>query len=454
MQQQKRVSVSDNMKDFVNRRITLIVFDRFRLLLPLLILFTVFFAVTVKYTGFWAGATSKLFYIDLAAMIILIFLGVLYCRIKPEDAAGIGKMHLFLRNTVSFLIVVWAALVTVADKESAGGYITYVVCLMVSIGIIPVGRRWFIVLGVSGILLLHIPYNADGMMPAHEVFLLISTLFLAAVINHLNLSAMEESAMLEHELEQKVEERTRQLELETENAKRADRLKGQFLANMSHEIRTPLNGILGFTKLMMDDGLSRENRHNYIKIVLNCGNNLLVMLNDIIEVSRLESGVCETYTEEFDVFIMLDDVLASFRFHQKIMDGKIELRNSYCGSRPLRMVSDRLKIVQILNNLVNNAIKCTDSGFVEAGFTLPDSRSIEFYVKDTGKGIKAEDQQRIFERFQQVDFDVYKMRDGAGIGLTIVKGYTDLLGGELSMTSELGKGTEFRLTFPLKTDTL
>ncbi|MBC8321875.1 MAG: response regulator [Bacteroidetes bacterium] len=236
-----------------------------------------------------------------------------------------------------------------------------------------------------------------------------------------------------------------------EKAEKSDRLKSAFLANMSHEIRTPMNGILGFAGLLKKPELSGEQQQNYIQIIEKSGERMLNIINDIVSISKIESGIIEVYLTETNINKQLQFIYKTFKLEA---DNKKLNLSFTCGLSEKEAVikTDSEKFYGILTNLVKNAIKYTDTGTIEFGYTYNENE-LEFYVKDTGIGIPKEKQEAIFERFIQADIADIQARQGAGLGLAISRAYTEMLGGEIWVESEEGKGSTFFFTIPNMTDT-
>jgi PAS domain S-box-containing protein len=241
----------------------------------------------------------------------------------------------------------------------------------------------------------------------------------------------------------------RDLEQAKEMAEESDRLKSAFLANMSHEIRTPMNAILGFSELLKSDDLTPEIRDEYIKIINNKGNELMLIINDIIDISKIEAGDIKITRGELDVNDFLVDMHNQFREEKNLMNkDHIQLRLNIPGeSRPV-IITDETRLRQIMYNLVNNALKFTHDGYIEMGYRLADNRVI-FNVEDTGIGIAKEKQEIVFDRFRQVDESINSEFGGTGLGLSISRNLVNLLDGELWMDSEEGRGSRFYFHLPL-----
>ena len=227
----------------------------------------------------------------------------------------------------------------------------------------------------------------------------------------------------------------------------SDKLKSAFLSNLSHEIRTPMNGILGFAELLKDD-ITKAEKLEYLEIIENSCNQLLLILDDIIEFSKIEAGLIRknSYTLEINSFIKDIYTQMMVLFQQKT-EVKFILSDSI-PKKSINSITDTIKLKQILSNLISNACKFTEKGFVELGYYLISDTHIMFYVKDTGIGISLENQEKIFNRFFQIDSQSTSS-NGSGLGLSICKAYANILNGELSVKSELNKGTCFYFEMPI-----
>ena len=233
-----------------------------------------------------------------------------------------------------------------------------------------------------------------------------------------------------------------------EKAQESDRLKSAFLANMSHEIRTPMNGILGFTALLQQPDLTGIEQQEYIKIIQTSGDRMLNTVNDIIHISRIESGLAELLLSEVNIEEQLKE-LHSFFIPEAAKKGiKLILKNE-SSNQNNKLITDAKKFNSILTNLIKNAIKYTEKGFIEFGYRIveeADAGTLIFYVKDSGIGIPKNRHQAIFERFVQADIEDKMARQGSGLGLAISKAYAEMLGGKLWLESEEGKGSTFYFT--------
>ncbi len=250
------------------------------------------------------------------------------------------------------------------------------------------------------------------------------------------------------------EKRAAELVIAKEQAEQSDRLKSAFLANMSHEIRTPMNGILGFSSLLKDFDFISKEQHEYIEIIERSGARMLNIINDIVDISKIESGLMEVNLKDSNINEQIDYI---HTFFKPEMDRK-KIHFSSKKGLPEKediIYTDREKIYAILTNLVKNAIKYTDKGSIDFGYSLKTENQtevLEFFIKDTGIGIPIDRQEAIFERFIQADITDKMARQGAGLGLSISKAFVELLGGRIRVSSEVGKGSTFYFTIPYKSE--
>ena len=230
-----------------------------------------------------------------------------------------------------------------------------------------------------------------------------------------------------------------------EEAESANRIKSEFLANMSHEVRTPLNGLIGMMDLLLmtkTDGEQKE----YIRMAKSSANTLLNVINDILDFSRIEAGKISIIHIPFDLKALTDDII---KIHAVLSEKKgLRLLYDFSPDIPNHVCGDPDRLKQILNNLVGNAIKFTEAGHVKLGVTKAEASEqsivLEFCVADTGIGISNEKMGLLFKRFSQVDGSVTRRYSGTGLGLAISRQLAELMGGDISVQSEVGKGSTFR----------
>ena len=295
--------------------------------------------------------------------------------------------------------------------------------------------------------------------------LLITILIAYKIINNLAQTNHNIVKILEgftKELESKVEERTAQLEESIENtetalaqAQNANQAKSRFLANMSHELRTPLNAILGFTQLMTRDSSIGEEQQENLKIINRSGEHLLRLINDILEMSKIEVGQITLNESRFDLYLMLKSIEEMLRLKAEAKD--LNLLFNIDSNVPQLIYTDEGKLRQIVINLLGNALKFTETGSIvltvrleentqvaqdQIEFLFSDTDSLHFSVEDTGPGIEPEEMDRLFTAFEQTKIGRVS-NEGTGLGLSICHKFVELMGGELKAESTIGKGSVF-----------
>jgi len=242
---------------------------------------------------------------------------------------------------------------------------------------------------------------------------------------------------VEHE-----KQRLRDIERARDKAQMSDRLKSAFLANMSHEIRTPLNAIVGFSNVLTsDEELGPEERQIFMETIRNNCNLLLGLISDVLDIAQIETGAMSFKEEICDVNELMNQILVTQRViipEHLALIGDLPEETSY-------IITDKLRLNQVITNLINNAVKFTEKGSVTVGYTREDDKFLHFFVEDTGKGIPEADLFNIFERFFKKD----DFKQGAGLGLSISRMIVDRFGGDINVTSEMGVGSRFTVTIPL-----
>jgi len=239
-----------------------------------------------------------------------------------------------------------------------------------------------------------------------------------------------------------IQDKTQQLEI-------ANRHKSEFLANMSHELRTPLNAVIGFSEVLIERMFGEVNpkQEEYLQDILSSGKHLLSLINDILDLSKIEAGRMELEAQPFDLPAALDNALTLIK--ERAARNSIAL-DVHVDPRIGEILADERKIKQVLLNLLSNAVKFTPEGGKITMSAVMNGRSIEISVADTGIGIAAADQETVFEEFRQVGTDYARKREGTGLGLALARRLVELHGGTLSLQSELGKGSTFTFTIPVR----
>jgi CheY-like chemotaxis protein/two-component sensor histidine kinase len=270
---------------------------------------------------------------------------------------------------------------------------------------------------------------------------------LMRVKTHLNLkNSIEKVNALNNSLEEKVSRRTQQLNLALQKADESNRLKTVFLQNIAHEIRTPMNGIFGFMDLLRNPDINEIQREKYFDVVQQSGFRLLNTINDLIEISVIETEQNHVNNSVFD----LEKLMSSFLDNYKPKADKKGIELNYYGKiydDNAIINSDKNKIAVILKNLIDNAIKFTNKGQIEYG-SFVDHNNLIIFVKDSGIGIPKNRENAIFDRFVHANLEITRPNEGLGVGLSIVKAHVDALGGRIDVESNSGEGTNFIVSIP------
>ncbi|MBL7960496.1 hypothetical protein JNL27_09695 [bacterium] len=257
------------------------------------------------------------------------------------------------------------------------------------------------------------------------------------------------------ELEEKIADRTEELRKSNvalreavKKAQEADSLKSEFIANVSHELRTPLNSIIGFSKVLMSgiDGDITDTQRVDLSAIYNSGRHLLEIINSILELSKIEAGKMELHSTTFDLVPIVHEIVTASQ--TLVMGKKIKIESKIEGTIPV-IEADVTKIRQIIFNLISNAAKFTEEGFITVRLRADKSR-VAVSVIDTGIGIDKDHIDAVFERFRQVDGSTTRKAGGTGLGLSIAKKFVEMHGGEMRVDSKLGKGSVFTMILPLK----
>lgn len=245
----------------------------------------------------------------------------------------------------------------------------------------------------------------------------------------------------------------KQLVIAKQKAEESDKLKSSFLANVSHEIRTPMNAIIGFSDLLNDTGLSKKDKSEYLQIIRNSGSNLVSIIEDLLEMSKIDANQISAKLVGFDLNKCINDLYDTIKVTIPV-EKKIDF---YVIDNPnpiaKNILSDEVKLKQIITNLITNAIKYTNNGNVSFGYEVHEKdKTIVFTVKDSGVGIDKKNIDIIFDRFRRIEDDFSVELSGLGLGLSICKAYVEMLGGTIQVESKIGEGSTFVFTIPLQYD--
>jgi len=396
--------------------------------------------------------------LDIAFTIISVAAVSFYWLCKIESTV-LQKAGIIL---FPFLFLIWSAVITGLDFTYMGFSTFLIVALSVTFFLYINLVTSIIYFIFSCFTIITIQYFRgelnDNYLPL--VFLVIPTITLSVIIaaknykNKMNdLFNTEKMAEMNKELQYNnqnleivIEKRTKEIQVALEKAEESDRLKSAFLANMSHEIRTPMNGILGFAGLLKEPFLTGEKQQKYISIIEKSGARMLNIINEIMDISKIESGQMEVDMKESDINEQTGFIYTFFKPEVESKGMQLFVKNTLWSKEAI-IKTDHEKIYAILSNLVKNSIKYSEKGTIELGYEKK-GKYLEFFVKDAGIGIPMDRQTAIFERFIQADIFDKKALQGAGLGLSISKAYVEMLGGKIWVESEEGKGSVFYFTIP------
>lgn len=244
------------------------------------------------------------------------------------------------------------------------------------------------------------------------------------------------------------EQKTQELIEAKQKVEESNRMKEVFIHNLSHEIKTPLNGIMGFTDLLSSDPNDVKANEEYIGIIKSCSKQLMRIINDIIEISRLETKQVHVYNDAINLNDVMNDIYMVFKDNVEAKNLEFIIEKDK-PQEECNIMLDGSKLLKILNNLIENALKFTDHGFIKLGYRF-EMDYVLFYVQDTGVGIPEKKKDVVFERFAQGEESLLRKYDGLGLGLAIAKENANLLGGDITVQSERGKGTTFFIKLPLR----
>ena len=237
-----------------------------------------------------------------------------------------------------------------------------------------------------------------------------------------------------------------ELRIAKDRAEQSDKMKLEYLSNMSHDLRTPMNAIIGFTDLLRTNNLTKNEKSDYINTIINNGKYLMALIDDIIDISKIDAGSLKIENRDFELNKLIEELRLSYL--KQIKDKNIEIIIEVDVNKNIILNTDKYRLRQIMANLIGNAIKFTKEGYVKFGYKILNTKQLEIYVEDTGPGIERQNQKIIFEKFKQVG-DVGSKTKGAGLGLSICKSLIELLGfKEIKLISELDKGSKFYFTLP------
>lgn len=255
-----------------------------------------------------------------------------------------------------------------------------------------------------------------------------------------------------YELELENKRIEKELQKTREQVLNSEDFKSAFLANMSHAVRTPMNAIIGFSELIAIEGISPNKKVEYIRIINEKGHQLLSFIDDIIEISKIETGKIEFAFNQINIDEFLNEIF-SVTLHKKLTAGKdqVEIILEKNPTEDLGLIQiDSGRLQQIFNNILSFSLRNTNKGTIKFGYSINEHKTIEFYIKDTGTGLGKEDIKILFDYFWQFEDITHQRLVGIGLSLTIAKGLIELLGGKIWVISEINKGSEFYFSLPIE----
>jgi signal transduction histidine kinase/CheY-like chemotaxis protein len=407
-----------------------------------------FYAMPLNYSASWI--------IRYAIILPLLVIAFLLSYFKPFYRYS--KLIMFLLLTFGQLGIIVMIGLTVQEEMAFHTYYTGLILVMLWASFVfRINFTTTIYIAVSTIII----YNLTALYVQDILTLNNKTLGLSVLLNN-NFFLISSAVLVligAYQFEKNVEENKKvnselkkekkQLKQAKEKAEESDRLKSAFLANMSHEIRTPMNGILGFSEILKAPNLSGEKQQEYISIIEKSGERLLNIINDIVSISKIESGEMLVNLKQTNVNDQMDFIYNFFKPQTEEKGIKFSYSKALSYDSAF-ITTDKEKVYAILTNLVRNAIKYTEKGSIEIGY-FEKNNFLTFYVKDTGIGIPENRQDFVFDRFVQADISDVMARQGAGLGLSISKAYVEMLGGRIWVDTEVGKGSIFYFTLPYNT---
>jgi signal transduction histidine kinase/CheY-like chemotaxis protein len=384
---------------------------------------------------------KKHFYLASVISILVTFGGMTFIAFTNSGVRDIGVMTYFILIVFSALLLGWVASVVIT---------VFSICAII-------GMTVYENLG----LLVYQNHPVTFLARDLSFFLtatLVLTIFYDMVLNRyireINQSKKQYLDLYEEltERNQDVMKINDELLLAKEKAEESDRLKTAFLANLSHEIRTPMNGIIGFSELVISSEATSEEKKEYKSIIENSCKQLLGVVNDIIDISKIESGIIEIKKKKVNLNALMQEIHSFNSLSAKNNGIQFELFTGLDDEKS-DILTDDIKLRQVLSNLVGNALKFTSNGSIRFGYRVKD-RFLEFFVSDTGIGISPGKLKVIFERFIQEDDTITRKYGGTGLGLSIAKAYVEKLGGEIWVKSEENAGSKFFFTIPIESPDL
>lgn len=416
--------------------------------------------LTVLISGFFALIPSIIFSFqmdkpEVAVLDIVIYTGILFNYIKKgipyEFRVKVVLLLFYLLGTLLLLMIgpkgaglIYLFSFSVLTGILLGMRATIMSLIITVITIIVIGAG--ISMSLPGFGLVE-EFTTGGWVILSINFIVLDTI--VAVPLAFMIQGLETNLQTEKLARIKLKEGQEKLILAKEKAEEADRLKSAFLSNMSHEIRTPMNAILGFSNLLKDREVDESERNEYLKYISNSGDQLLHLIDDIIDISKIEAGELSLHYDACQVNDLLREIHLAFYHSPRRSPGVDIILQPAIRENSFTVRTDPYRLQQILTNLVGNALKFTERGNITIGYFFRDFKTLEFFVKDTGVGIPEAQLGNVFKRFSKVESNQTRIHEGTGLGLAICKNLVEMMGGTIEVNSTPGVATTFSFTLPI-----
>ena len=437
--------------------------------LKIISLISLGFSVFALYTDFLVHGVWHAEYLYLYKILDIVFAIISVSAISFFWLLKIRNINLQKTGIIlfPFLFIVWSAVITGIDFNFLGLSTLITVVLVATFFLylnLIVSILYFVSSGFALLTTLYLMGNIKGnylslifiLIPVIVISVLISArnykykkndLFQQGKIEEINNKLNDSNKNLEAE----VEKRTNEIVIALKKAEESDRLKTAFLSNISHEIRTPLNAILGFSELLQNTTNSQEEMKFFLEQIQYGKDDLLDLIENVVFASKIDILQSVPIKKEFNLNECLNKLVSdSKKLIHRNNKSEIEVLSHLDSTNDISIESDENNMIIAVRQLLSNAVKYTDSGEIEIGTKLIDDCEVEFYIRDTGIGIDENEFEKIFDKFYKVESNPNKLFRGAGIGLTIVKGIADNMGGKVWLDSKVGQGSTFYFRFPVK----
>jgi signal transduction histidine kinase len=437
--------------------------------LKIISLISLGFSVFALYTDFLVHGVWHAEYLYLYKILDVVFAIISVSAISFFWLLKIKNINLQKTGIILFpyLIIVWSAVITGIDFSFLGLSTLITVVLVATFFLylnLIVSILYFVSSGLALLTTLYLMGNIkDNYLSL--IFILIPIIVISVLISARNYKYKKNDLFQQEKIEEinnklndsnknleaEVEKRTNEIVIALKKAEESDRLKTAFLSNISHEIRTPLNAILGFSELLQNTTNSQEEMKFFLEQIQYGKDDLLDLIENVVFASKIDILQSVPIKKEFNLNECLNKLVSdSKKLIHRNNKSEIEVLSHLDSTYDIIIESDENNMIIAVRQLLSNAVKYTDSGEIEIGTKLIDDCEVELYIRDTGIGIDENEFEKIFDKFYKVESNPNKLFRGAGIGLTIVKGIADKMGGKVWLDSKIGQGSTFYFRFPVR----